>query len=88
MSIYLIHKNSYESINDQQTKGKQYEYTNNSLVKEYQQAVQGKYIEMTYEQRYLISLMINETQIKTTKPLFEHSIARFRRLQCTVLMRV
>lgn len=47
-----------------------------------------KYIEMTYEQRYLISLMINETQIKTTKPLFEHSIARFRRLQCTVLMRV
>lgn len=39
-----------------------------------------KYTQVTYEQRYLISLMINETQIKTTKPLFKYSVARFRRL--------
>ena len=39
-----------------------------------------KYTQVTYEQRYLISLMINETQIKTTKPLFQCSVARFRRL--------
>lgn len=39
-----------------------------------------KYIQVTYEQRYLISLMINKIQIKTTKPLFKYSIARLRRI--------
>ena len=39
-----------------------------------------KYIQVTYEQRYLISLMINKIQIKTTKPLFKYNIARLRRI--------